>query len=414
MVSVVREKTIDVHNYKNRLVRAVRFLKEHPELTAENKSTILAFLDRIKAENLSLARQVSYVQWLTTIARLLGKDFAESSKQDVEKLLAKINERDWSDSTKENHREAVKRFWRWLRGIEKGQDPEETNWFKVGKHKPGKMLPEQLLTLEECNRLIAAAEHPRDRAYVAVSSESGCRPSEILTMRISSISFDQYGAIINVNGKTGRRPVRLVTSAPLLAAWLDHHSKRIDLTQPLWINVGTTRRGGVFDYNAARKVLKQLALKSRIGKHVYPYLFRHSRATYLANYLTEAQMCVMFGWRQGSRMPAYYVHLSMRDIDRKMLSLHGLKCEEQDHFKDTVRVCARCQTKNAPVSGFCTKCGLALDFRAALDRDARVAKAESVLEKLLMDSEVKSCLTNKIRQLDLAAEVDEASRGRES
>jgi site-specific recombinase XerD len=124
MVSAVREKAIDVHNYEGRLVRAVRFLKNHPKVTSENKRKILEFLEHIKAEGLSLARQVSYVQWMTTIAILLRRNFDESNKQDVEQLLVKLNGRDWSDATKENHREAVKKFWRWLRNVEKGKDPE--------------------------------------------------------------------------------------------------------------------------------------------------------------------------------------------------------------------------------------------------------------------------------------------------
>ena len=39
----------------------------------------------------------------------------------------------------------------------------------------------------------------------------------------------------------------------------------------------------------------------------------------MANYLTEAQMNVYFGWTQGSDMPGVYVHLSGRDIDDAIL-----------------------------------------------------------------------------------------------
>jgi len=128
MVSVVRLKTIDVHNYEHRLARAVRFLENHSKVSSANREKIFEFLEYIKAEGLSLARQVSYTQWLTTIALLLRKDFEDSTRGDVERVLVRINSRDWSDSTKENHREAVKRFWRWLKGEKNGQDPEETDW----------------------------------------------------------------------------------------------------------------------------------------------------------------------------------------------------------------------------------------------------------------------------------------------
>ena len=402
MVSVVHDRDIDVHNYERRLARAFRFLKNHPKISPENKQKILEFLEYTKAEGLSLARQVSYVQWLTTIAVLLKKDFEDSDRRDVERLLTSLNSRDWSDATKENHREAVKKFWRWLRGVEKGKDPADTDWFKVGRHKSREILPEQLLTREEGKRLIDTTEHPRDRAYVAVSDESGARPGEILGMRIRSVAFDQYGAVIIVKGKTGERRIRLITSAPLLATWLENHPKRNDQDQPIWVNVGNTRHGGVFDYDSARKLLRELGKKAGLKRRVYPYLFRHSTATYLANFLTESQLCAYFGWKQGSRMPSFYVHLSGRDIDDKMLQLHGLKPEKQEQLKDTIRVCGRCQTKNAPVSRFCTRCGLALDLKAALETDIRIAKAEEVLEIVLSNRDVREFLVGKIRELGLA------------
>jgi ribosomal protein L40E len=113
-------------------------------------------------------------------------------------------------------------------------------------------------------------------------------------------------------------------------------------------------------------------------------------------------MCEYFGWKQGSRMPAFYVHLSGRDVDNKMLELHGLKPKDEDGLKLKVKVCARCQFKNSPVSKFCNRCGSALDLRIALETDIRIRTAEEVMETLLKDDEVKAFMAEKIRQLDLA------------
>ena len=44
----------------------------------------------------------------------------------------------------------------------------------------------------------------------------------------------------------------------------------------------------------------------------------------MANYLTEAQMNVYFGWVQGSDMPSIYVHLSGRDVDYAILKANGV------------------------------------------------------------------------------------------
>jgi len=402
LASKMRDGQIDLHNYKRRLERAIQFLNCHPKASRKNKQKILEFLERLKAEGLSLARQTGYVQRLTTIAVMLDKDFEEATKQDIEKLMKTVNARDWAEWTKDNYRVAVKRFWRWMNGLEKGKDPPETEWIRIGKAESKTILPEDLLTREEALRLVKLAEHPRDKAYVSVADESGARPGEVLTMKLRSVSFDEYGAVIGVRGKKGERRIRLVTSAPCLAAWLDIHPKRDDLEAPLWVNIGTTNHGRVYDYDAARKLLRMLAEKAGVRKRVNPYSFRHSTATYMANFLTEAQMCEFFGWKQGSKMPSIYVRLSGRDIDNKLLELHGLKPKENQSLEQTGKMCPRCQTKNSPASKFCSRCGSALDIKTALETDQRIRKAEDVLEILLKNPQVKLILVERLKELNLA------------
>jgi integrase/ribosomal protein L40E len=392
----------DIHDYKRRLERAVKFLGAHPKVKEQNKTLIMQFIDRLKAEGLSVARQAGYVQRLTTIAVILAKDFDKAEQPDVEQLIKAVNARDWAEWTKENYRVTVKRFWRWLKKLPKGKDPTETEWITIGKAESRTVLPEDLLTREEIQKLIHAAAHPRDKAYVAVASESGARPGEVLTLRVRSITFDEYGAVIVVRGKKGERRIRLVVSAPYLAAWLDIHPHRQNPDAPVWVNIGTTNHGHPYDYYAARKLLRELALRAHVGKRVNPYSFRHSQATYMANFLTEAQMCEFFGWKQGSKMPSVYVRLSGRDIDNKLLELHGLKPKQNEKVEETVKVCARCQVRNPPASKFCSRCGSALSIKAALEADQRIGKAEEIMETLLEDSEVKVFLMNKMRQLGLA------------
>jgi integrase len=392
---------IDLHGYGRRLERAIRFLNVHTKVSERNKQKILQFLERLKAEGLSLARQTGYVQRLTTIAIMLGRDFDEADKRDIETLMKGINTRPWAEWTKDNYRVAVKRFWRWMKGLEKGKDPVETEWIKIGKAESKPILPEDLLTREEAQKLIKAAEHPRDKAYVAVADESGARPGEVLTMKVKSVSFDEYGAVIVVRGKKGERRIRLLTSAPFLAAWLDMHPQRNNPDSPLWVNIGTTNHGQAYGYNAARKLLRELAEKTSVRKRVNPYSFRHSTATYMANHLTEAQMSEYFGWKQGSEMPSVYVKLSGRDIDNRLLELHGLKPKENERLEQTVKTCPRCQFKNSPIGSFCHRCGAALDIKTALETDQRIRRAEEVLETLLGNPEVKLFLIDKMKQLSL-------------
>ena len=102
-----------------------------------------------------------------------------------------------------------------------------------------------------------------------------------------------------VDGKTGPRRVRLIASVPALAQWLSVHPFRNDPNAPLWVGVGTVGRNEPLSYNGARAMLKRLVKKAGVNKRVYTHLMRHSRATELATFLTDAQMDE---FRLGSRI----------------------------------------------------------------------------------------------------------------
>ena len=61
-------------------------------------------------------------------------------------------------------------------------------------------------------------------------------------------------------------------------------------------------------------------------------------------------------------MPGTYVHLSGRDLDDKILQIHGFKPKDEDR-KDELKPieCPGCKYINAPVNRFCGRCGTVLD-----------------------------------------------------
>jgi hypothetical protein len=63
--------------------------------------------------------------------------------------------------------------------------------------------------------------------------------------------------------------------------------------------------------------------RAGIDKLSNPHHYRHSRASYLATEMTEAQLCEWFGWVQESDVSAKYVHLSGRDIDNAYDQITG-------------------------------------------------------------------------------------------
>ncbi|MCK9544965.1 MAG: site-specific integrase, partial [Novosphingobium sp.] len=133
-------------------------------------------------------------------------------------------------------------------------------------------------------------------------------------------------------------------------------------------------------------------------KKVTPHLFRHSRATFLARHLTEAQLCQHLGWAQGSDMPRTYVHMSGRDTDDAILGLYGKKKVEENREKSILipLTCPRCKSTNEPTATFCSKCGSPLTLSIAIELEESRKRSDRVMDLLLKDEDVRRLLNKKI------------------
>jgi integrase/recombinase XerD len=169
--------------------------------------------------------------------------------------------------------------------------------------------PEDILSDEELFKVYQACHSLRDKALSTTAYEGAFRPHELLRQRKSDVMFDEYGAVIYVrpataesNAKTGARKVRVINASPLLANWIENHPLR-DRDAPLWVDQSSNTTFEQLKATGWRKIVKRWAKEARLEKRVTPYLFRHTRLTHLAKYMTEAQLCVFSGWKIGSDMP---------------------------------------------------------------------------------------------------------------
>jgi integrase/recombinase XerD len=326
-----------------------------------NKQVIFEYESYCFAEGLKVVRVIKHLMELKILAEMFGKEFSKASKQDVMKLVGTIERMDRSEATKHDYKMLIRKFFRWL------EKDDIVAWIKITSRRDSRKLPEDLLSEEEIEKMINACEHPRDRALVASLYESGARISELGNLKIKHVKFDQYGAVLMVDGKTGMRRVRIIFSSPYLATWLENHPFRDNPEAFVWVGIGTVGRNVPLQYGAIRMHLKRIAEKAGIKKRIHPHLFRHSRSTHLAKHLTEAQMKQYLGWVQGSNMAAIYVHLSGRDVDNALLKMHGIVTDDTKDVQMSPKQCTRCTTMNSPTTKFCSKCGLALDIKAALE-----------------------------------------------
>lgn len=258
-------------------------------------------------------------------------------------------------------------------------------------------LPD-ILTPEEIEELIKAGITPRDKAIVATFYESGARKGELLSVRLKHVLFDEYGAVVSLpTSKTKPRRVRLIFAASYLRQFIDCHPLKDNREAFLFCSLHSPY--GVISNSGLHYQLRILAERAGIPiEKVHPHNFRHSRATHLSEHLTEAQLKEMFGWTQGSKMTATYVHLAAKDIDRAILQLHGLAKEPEK--KLTINKCPRCKEINPSSVLYCGKCGLPLTETA--DNKLKESTAEtqlSTFEILRDDPELAKHLEAILRDL---------------
>jgi len=285
----------DIHEFSRRLdliQDAIRLKK----LPRKEQNTLWQFRDQMFADGLGIARITKYMQSIKRLYDLTPQGFQRASQRQIIALLARIERSPWSSWTKHDYKLALRKY---LTYIGKEDLAGQIRLPKVHGYK----LPEELLLQEDILALLETCSSVHDRAFIAALYESGCRVGELLSLQRKHIVFDAMGAILIVDGKTGMRRVRIIESAPVLDEWISCRSyKSQDLIFPN-------------TYRAYRKRIQVLAESAALGKRVYPHLFRHSRATFLAGYLTEAQLCAYMGWTIGSAMPRIYVHLAGHDLD---------------------------------------------------------------------------------------------------
>ena len=387
---------VEIYNYERRIANILKKI-ECSNIDEQDKQLLSEFHKECTTKGLSKARISKYFDVLGRIAIWFNKPFQQVGKEDIKNLIQRVESSNYSEWTKHDYKVILKIFYRWLRGT---QDyPEEVKWIKTG-FRSNILLPEEILTEDDIKKLLECAFSLRDKAFIQVLYESGCRIGEILSLPIRNVQFDDYGAVLIVSGKTGDRRVRIIASAPILSAWLENHPLRDNVDAPLWVTSGTRNRNTFFSYGAAKAMLRDVAKRAGLKKRIYPHLFRHSRATFLANFLTEAQLKQHFGWVQASDMTSTYTHLSGRDVDNALLKLQGVKTVTQEKEATLKTIpCKRCKEINSPASKFCMRCGSPLDMETVLKLDETRAKADKLMSILIQDPEVLEKLLDKIEEM---------------
>jgi len=393
-----------IHNYDRSLGTMLQRIQDSdiPEI---NKKLITEF-DKamLLLENLSKPRRLKLVGTMFIIARdYLKKPLNEVTKDEIKEFIRVIEDRSISPWTKQGYKVTIKKFIKWLEYGDEEKDhdkyPEQVYWIKIhikSKDKP-RVQANAILTEDEIEKLIVAAQFPRDKAFISLLYELGARISEVGNLKIKDLTRDEYGYIIDLSGKTGHRTPRIVMSDTYLTDWVNQHPMGKDPEAPLWVS----NEKGVIKkmcYGSLRKLVNRIKEKAGITKRVYPHLFRHSRVTHLLSkgVINEAQAKVYFGWTPNSNMLADYAHLVSQDANNAILAMHGITEKEQ---KINEKHCPRCKKINPPEAKFCYYCSSIIDEDTAFKQEQEKGQIDKVLNLLLKDPEVQVKIAKMLEEI---------------
>jgi integrase/recombinase XerD len=362
------------------------------QITEDDAALIHEFVGEVQAtRHISDVRKNKYYFTLVGIRRFLDVPYRTATLGDVYAAIDRIKSgttahgKPFKQNTVHDFVMFLKMFIAWL--IENGYstiDEKKIRQVKVPPVLRETKRPEDLLSPDEVLKITGAATNSRDRAFLWVLYESGCRAKEIARARWRDMIFDQWGVKFYIRQdveKTGKpRYTRLIKST----SHLDHYRNDCKDTA-LDAYVFMTYDGYPLSYNTVAKIVKKAVARAGVDKRVTPHLFRHSRITHLIKENHQESIIKEMMWNNvNTDMFRTYVRLHEQDIDDEMLKKAGLS--KKDAGKDVLASipCPNCHYVNAPDARRCNRCGHALTQE---EIDLRRAMLHSLLEhpEILME-----------------------------
>jgi len=408
--------TKDIHDYSEKYESALRRVKKSA-ISQRNKDLILDFDRTCFLEGLGKPRRIRLIGALFTLARIyLKKDFDKATENDIKEVVIKIESKeDYSPWTKQNYEVIIKKFYKWLKYgdnyKERTEYPRIVSWItaKMKKKDQPRVQASDILTEKEIEKLIDAAEHPRDKAFVSMLYELGARIGEIGSLQIKDVTRDKYSYIVDINGKTGHRTPRIVMSDPYVTSWLNLHPEKDAPESALWVMVGQRNKNEKMKYGAFRALIQRLRKRAKIKKRLYPHLFRHTRVTHLLinRQVSEAQAKVYFGWVPSSKMLFEYSHLISNDVNNTILEIHGIKKTKEKESILKPKQCQSCSAINSKDALFCQKCSKVLDVKTAIELDEKRKSSDEIITALAKNPNTVKKLAEILSELGLTKRLME-------
>ena len=214
------------------------------------------------------------------------------SEQDIKQYLGKFKGHNSQRST----HSAIKCFYKYV--------IKQPNKFKYIEYcRKSNRLP-IVLSMDEMQRLIMAADNLKHKGIICLMYSTGMRVGEVINLKISDINPDEM--IINVIDAKGGED-RQVPFDPHVRILLREYFMQYD--PKIYLFNG---QNGAEQYtdSSIRQFLNAYAKKAGIKKKVNPHLIRHCHATHLLEAGTEMSIIQRILGHKSIKTTQIYSHIS--------------------------------------------------------------------------------------------------------
>ena len=195
--------------------------------------------------------------------------------------------------------------------------------------KIGRKLPDTLST-NEINEIIASIdlskpEGERNRAIIETLYGCGLRVSELISLRISDLFFEED--FLRITGKGNKQ--RLVPVSDINKKYINLYLYEIRVHIPIKKGhediVFLNRRGKQLSRAMIFTIIKQLSDKIGLKKNISPHTFRHSFATHLLQGGADLRAIQQMLGHESITTTEVYMHLDRTDLANVINKYHPRK-----------------------------------------------------------------------------------------
>lgn len=193
----------------------------------------------------------------------------------------------------------------------------------------GRKLPDTL-SLTEIDALIAAVdlstdEGERNRTILETLYSCGLRVSELVSLKISDLFFDE--GYIKITGKGNKQ--RFVPIGASTQKYIELYQNQVRTHIPIQKGFEDTlflnRRGKQLTRAMIFTIIKNLAIKINLQKTISPHTFRHSFASHLLENGADLRSIQMMLGHESITTTEIYVHLDRKHLTHVLHSFHPRK-----------------------------------------------------------------------------------------